>query len=186
MFAEEHVLVAVIAETLVEGVGQHLLTTDEEIGGVEVAIGGLLTFLYGMILLGSLFIAIAEIAFQIAGIATDGNAAINDIVPFRRQVSGDVVRPQEGHVAVDEQQMVVLSRLSQKVANCGPTDVVRLSQILAMRPLADLAVLANDIRICRTIVGHQDLVDDTSLLSLLTEPPHQTDAQVVIGGNQYR
>lgn len=36
--AQEHILVAITAEALIEGVGEHEIATDEEIGGVEVLI----------------------------------------------------------------------------------------------------------------------------------------------------
>ena len=37
-FAQEHILVAITAEALIEGVGEHEIATDEEIGGVEMLI----------------------------------------------------------------------------------------------------------------------------------------------------
>ena len=36
--AQEHILVAITAEALIEGVGEHEIATDEEIGGVKVLI----------------------------------------------------------------------------------------------------------------------------------------------------
>ena len=36
--AQEHILVAITAEALIEGVGEHEIATDKEIGGVEVLI----------------------------------------------------------------------------------------------------------------------------------------------------
>jgi hypothetical protein len=36
--AQEHIFVTIMAETLIEGVGEHEIATDEEIGGVEVLI----------------------------------------------------------------------------------------------------------------------------------------------------
>lgn len=50
LFAKEYILVAVIAETLVEGMGEHEVATDEEVGSVEVAIGILLAYLHRMLL----------------------------------------------------------------------------------------------------------------------------------------
>lgn len=82
LFAEEHVLVAIVAEALIEGVGEHQVATDEEISGMEVAIGILLTSLCGMLVLGSLLVLIAEIALERIGIATNGYATIDDVGPF--------------------------------------------------------------------------------------------------------
>ena len=36
--AQEHILVAITAETLIEGVGEHERATDEEVGGMEMLI----------------------------------------------------------------------------------------------------------------------------------------------------
>ena len=62
LLAEEHVLVAVIAETLIKGMGEHQVATDEEIGSMEVLIRILLALLSDMLLLSSLLITVAEIA----------------------------------------------------------------------------------------------------------------------------
>ena len=70
LLAEKHILVAIVAETLVEGVGEHQVTTDEEIGCMEVAIGILLAYLNRMLMLNSLLIAITEIVFEDIWIAS--------------------------------------------------------------------------------------------------------------------
>ena len=186
LFAEEHILVAIVAEPLVEGVGAHQVATDEEVGRVEILIGMQLPLVGGMTWLGSLLITVAEITLEGFGIASDGHAAVDDIGRFQRKIAGEEIGTHEGHVAVDEEQMVVLGCLCQQVADGGPTDVLGLSQILAMGPLADGAVFTDDFRIGRTVVGHQDFECNMGCLSLLSEGIHQVDAQVVIGGNQYR
>ena len=78
LLAEEHILIAIMAEALVEGVGEHQVTTDEEIGGVEVAIGILLAYLNRMLMLDSLLITIAEIVPERIGITAYTDTAIND------------------------------------------------------------------------------------------------------------
>ena len=50
LFAEKHILVAVIAETLVERVGEHEVATNEKVSGVEVTIWILLAYLHRMLL----------------------------------------------------------------------------------------------------------------------------------------
>jgi len=186
LFAEEHILVAIVTEPLVEGVGAHQIATDEEIGRVEILIGMQLPLVGGMTWLGSLLITVAEIALEGFGIASDGHAAVDDIGRFQRKIAGEEIGTHEGHVAVDEEQMVVLGCLRQQVADGGPADVLRLSEILAMGPFVDDAVLTDDFGIGGTVVGHQDFECNMGCLSLLSEGIHQADAQVVIGGNQYR
>ena len=46
LLAKEHIFVSIVTETLIEGVGEHEVTTDEEVGGVEVTIGILLAYLH--------------------------------------------------------------------------------------------------------------------------------------------
>ena len=82
LFAEKHILIAVITETLIKGVGEHQVATDEVIGSMEIVVGILLASLYSMFLLGSLLIAITEIVLERIGIATNGYATIDDIGSF--------------------------------------------------------------------------------------------------------
>ena len=186
LLAEEHVLIAIVAEALVEGVGEHQVTTDEEIGGVEVLIRMQSSLLCGMLMLSSLLIAIAEIALQCIGIAAYADTTVDDIGSSRRYIPGEIVRTHKGHVAVDEQQVVVSGLSGKVVADGSPADILGLPELMAVRPLVDLAVFRDDIRISRAIVGHKNLIVETSRLSLLPEVVHQPDAQIVIGGNQYR
>jgi len=73
--------------------------------------------------------------------------------------------------------------MGQEVSDGSPANVLGLSEVLAMLPLADLAVSGNDLCISRAIVGHQNFIDNIGLLSLLSEGIHQVDAQVIKGGN---
>ena len=79
LLAKEHILIAIIAETLIKGVSPHQITTDEEIGCVEVAIGILQAYLNCMLLLSSLLIAITEIVFEGIWIAAYTDTTINDL-----------------------------------------------------------------------------------------------------------
>ena len=79
LLTEEHVFIAIIAETLIKGVGEHQVAADEEIGSMEIAIGILLATLCSMILLSSFLIAIAEIVFEGIWIAAYTDTTINDL-----------------------------------------------------------------------------------------------------------
>ena len=79
LLTEEHIFIAIIAETLIKGVGEHQVATDEEIGCVEIAIGILLATLCSMILLSSFLITIAEIVFEGIWIAAYTDTTINDL-----------------------------------------------------------------------------------------------------------
>ncbi len=79
LFAEEHILIAIVAEALVERVGEHQVATDEEIGGVKVLIRMLLPLLCGMRMRFSHLITIAEITLECIGIAAYTDTAVDDI-----------------------------------------------------------------------------------------------------------
>ena len=64
LFAEEHILVAIIAETLIEGVGEHQVATDEEVGGVEVLIGAFPAHLRGVLALGGFLVEVAQVPLR--------------------------------------------------------------------------------------------------------------------------
>lgn len=145
LFAKEYVLIAVIAETLIKGVGEHKVTTDEEIGSMEVAIGILLAYLNCMLMLCSLLVAITEIALECISIATDGYTAINDISTFHRYIFRQIVSAHYTHIAVDEQQPVVMGLFGKEIPDGSTADVLGLSEVMAMLPLGDLAVFADDI-----------------------------------------
>ena len=61
--AQEHIFVTIMAETLIEGVGEHERATDEEIGRVEVLIGRLLATGCGMMRLFGFLVEITETTF---------------------------------------------------------------------------------------------------------------------------
>ena len=184
LFAEKHILIAVVTETLIEGVGEHDVSANEEVGGMEVAVGILLALVCRMLMLCCLLIEIAEIALEGVGIATNGYPSIDDIGISHRRIFIDEVGTQEGHVAVDEEQMGVLSRLSQIVADGSSANVFRLPKELTVLPLADCTVLTDDILVCRTVIGHQNLIDQVSSLGLLPKFTHQRLASVIVGRNE--
>ena len=186
LFAKEYIFVAIIAETLVEGMGQHQVSADEEVSRMEVVIGILLALVCRMLMFCGLLIAIAEIALEGISITSDGNSSVDDISLFHHYILINKVGTLEGHVAVDEEQMRVLSLLGQNVADGCTADITGLSEELTMLPLADLAILTDNILIRRTVIGYQNLIVNIGLLSLLSEFVDQQLASVIVGRNEDR
>ena len=183
LFAEEHILVAIIAEPLVEGVGEHQVAPDEEVGGVEVLIGAFPAHLRGVLALGGFLVEVAQVPLEGFRIATDGYAPVDDIGILLGGILTDVVGSHHRHVAVDEEQPVVAGFPGETVPDGGPPRVLGLNEIAAVDPLVDLTVLRHHFLIRGAVVAHEDLIVDAGLLSLLAEVIHQIDAQVIIGGN---
>ena len=126
LLAKEYVLIAIVTETLIERVGEHDFTTDEEVGRVEVAIGIPLSPLHGVLMFGCLLIAITEIVLEGFGITTDRDTAVDDIDIFQRDIFANEVWTHYCHVAVDKEQPLVFGLLCQEVANGGTPHILRL------------------------------------------------------------
>ena len=184
--AQEHILVTIMTETFIERVGQHELATDEEIGRVEVLIRGLLATGCRMTRLFGFLVEIAEATLECIRIAIDGHTTNDDIGIGNRKVPGNEVGRVDGHVAVDEEQKVVLGLLSKEVADGGPTAVLGADDVTAMLPLVDPAVGFDDVRVGRSVISHEDLVVNASCLRLAPESIHQGDTLVVVSGDEDR
>lgn len=182
--AQEHIFVTIMTETLIEGVGEHERTTDEEIGCVEVLIGRLSATGHGMMRLFGFFVEITEAAFKCIGIAIDGYTTYDDIGIGDREVSGYEVGRGDGHVAIDEEQMVVLGLLGKKVADGSPSAVLAADDVTAVLPLVDTAVGFGNIQVGGSIVSHENLIGNANSLRLVSELIHQGDTSVVVGGDE--
>ena len=172
LFAEEHILVAIIAETLVEGVGEHQVATDEEVGGVEVLIGLLSAHLRSVLVLRGFLVEVAQVLVEGLRIATDDNTAVDDIGILLSDILTDVVGSHHRHVAVDEEQPVVAGFSGETVPDGGSPRVLGLNKIAAVRPLVDLTVLRHHFVIRGAVITYEDLIADACLLSLLAEVTH--------------
>lgn len=172
LLAKEHILVAVVTETLIERVGQHKFTTDEEVSRVEVLIGVPLALLHCVLVFGGLLVAIAEIMFECFCIATDRDTAVENIGIFQGNVLVDEVWAHHCHVAVDEEQPIILGLLGKQVPDGGTSDILWLNQMPTMFPLFYLTVFCHDAGVRRAVITHEDLVHDAGILSLLAEVTH--------------
>ena len=182
--AQEHIFVTIMAETLIEGVGEHERATDEEIGRVEVLIGRLLATGCGMMRLFGFLVEITEATFERIRIAIDGYATVDDFCIGDGKVSGYEVGRGDGHVAVDEEQIVVLGLLGKKVADGCPTAVLGTDDVTAMLPLVDTTVVFDNTQVGGSIVSHQDLIGYACCLRLASECIHQGDTLVVVSGDE--
>jgi len=182
-FAEEHVFVAVVAETLVEGVGEHQVTPYEEVGCMKVAVWILSSSVYGMLILCRLLVEISEIASEGFLVAVDTDAPIGYFcLVCHFHIFNNKVGADGGHVAVDEEQQVITRLAGEEISDGGPSDVDRLAQVAAMTPLLYPSVLCHCRFIGGAIVAYQYLIVDGKSLCLATEVGDQLTATVVVGG----
>lgn len=182
--AQKHIFVTIMAETLIEGVGEHERTTDEEIGRVEVLIGRLLATGCSVMRLFGFLVEITEAALEHFRVAIDGHTTIDDFGISDSKVSGYEVGRGDGHVAVDEEQIVVLGLLSKKVADGCPTAVLGADDVTAVLPLVDTAVGFDNTQVGGSIISHQDLIGDACCLRLAPKCIHQGDTLVVVCGDE--
>ena len=184
-FAEEHVLVAVMAETLVEGVLEHDVATHEEVGGVDVLIG-LQLALFGGVAVGlGTFVEVAQVAVEPCLLGHDGNAAVDHAVAVGIEVIGEELRVDDGHVAVDEEDIGIECLLDEVVADGGSTNVLLTAEIEAVGHRGNHLIGLDGILGGGAVVAHDDLVPDGSGLCLVTEGLDEGDAGVIVGRDEY-
>lgn len=123
LLAKEHILIAIITETLVEGMGEHQIATDEKVGSMEILIGILLAHICGMLMLGGFLVEITEIAFECFSITADGYTPVNDIY-LSLNIFVDKVCSYHRHVAIDEEQVIVLGLVSEIVPDGRSSNVL--------------------------------------------------------------
>ena len=170
LLAPKHILVAVVAEALVERMLQHHLSGHQEVTGVEVHKRPLAPLLNGM-LRGTLpLIDIAQARFFALA---DDISAVDDgafrsgrprASPHDRirhqplQISPYEVIADDSHVAVHEQEPLVVGLTGQEIAYCRPPAIHPAVNEPAMRQLLHLTAEFDAMTVSRTVVGHYNLV----------------------------
>lgn len=113
---QKHVLVAIMAETLVEGVLKHQVATHKEISGVEVLVGTLLSF-GGSVTRGfGLLVTVAQVSGQ-TGIVADGYTTVDHCIAVGIEVSCEEEVVDHRHIAVDEEDMATGGLRDEEVAD---------------------------------------------------------------------
>lgn len=174
-----------MTETLVEGMLTHHVAADEEIGGVEMLVGRTLAHEVGVLRLLGLLIAIAQIAPEGDGIAYDADSAIDDRGGVVLQITLDILRVEDCHVAVDEEQPGVAGLPDEEIADGGATYILAANEVLAKGEGGDGTIGLDGSGIGRTVVGHNDLEGNARCLQLGNQLLHQRQADVIVGGNEY-
>jgi hypothetical protein len=122
--AEKHVFIAIMPETLVEWVFTHDVAPHEEIGGVDVLIGGLLP-LFGCMARGlGCLVTITQVAFQMVDKRTDSYAAVDDSIAVSIEIVSEKPVADDGHIAVDEEQVGVVGLLCEEVTDSSATNIL--------------------------------------------------------------
>ena len=155
LFAEEHIFVATLLEALVERTAQHELSLNDEVCGAEMVVRSLHALLSRMHGLGLLFVQIA----QIAGAAlSDAYAAVDYASAIVFQVVDNEVGTDNVHVAIEEEQPLVMTLLRQEVAGCGTACILFFLDEVAVGKLVDGSVCLDARLLWRTVVGYKNFV----------------------------
>lgn len=125
LFAEEDVLVTVVPETGVEGVGEHDGACYQEIGCVEVLVGMLAANSRQVGLFGILLIAIAERVAH-GGCPVDDDTAVDDRLAGMLGIAPEEVVVGHHHVCIDKNKKGMAGLVGQEVAD-GSTAYVFFS-----------------------------------------------------------
>ena len=131
-------------------------------------------------------VEIAEIATEGIGRALDADATNEEADIGFSEVAAEEGGREDGHVAIDEEQIGVLGLLGKEIADGSATTILRAEDVSAVGPIIDCLVGLYHVRICRSVVAHEDFVGNASGLGLESEGIDQRDARVVVSGNQYR
>ena len=131
-------------------------------------------------------VEIAEIATEGIGRALDADATNEDADIGLSEVTAEEVGREDGHVAIDEEQIGVLGLLGKEIADGSASLILRAEDVSAVGPIIDSLVGVYRLGIGRSVIAHEDLIGNASGLSLESEGIDQRDARVVVSGNQYR
>ena len=131
-------------------------------------------------------VEIAEIATEGIGRALDADATNDDADIGLSEVTAEEVGREDGHVAIDEEQIGVLGLLGKEIADGSATAILRAEDVSAVGPIIDSLVGVYRLGIGRSVIAHEDFVGNAGGLSLESEGIDQRDARVVVSGNQYR
>ena len=131
-------------------------------------------------------VEIAEIAAECIGRALDADATNDDADIGLSEITAEEGGREDGHVAIDKEQIGVLGLLGKVIADGGATTILGAEDVSAVGPIIDSLVGVYRLGIGRSVVAHEDLIGNASGLGLESEGIDQHDARVVESGNQYR
>ena len=131
-------------------------------------------------------VEIAEIAAEGIGRALDADATNDDADIGLSEVAAEEGGREDGHVAIDEEQIGVLGLLGKEIADGSASLILGAEDVLAVGPIIDSLVGVYRLGIGRSVIAHEDLIGNAGGLSLESEGIDQRDARVVESGNQYR
>ena len=174
-----------MAETLVKGVLQHQVATYEKVRGMQMLIGLLLALFDGVAVGLGTFVEVAQVAIEPCLHGHNGNAAVDYAVAVGIEVIGEELRVDDGHVAVDEEDVGVECLLDEVVADGGSTNVLLTAEIEAVGHRGNHLIGLDGILGGGAVVAHDDLIPDCSGLRLVTEGLDEGDAGVIVGRDEY-
>lgn len=131
-------------------------------------------------------VEIAEIATEGIGGALDADATNDDADIGLSEVAAEEGGREDGHVAIDEEQIGVLGLLGKEIADGSASTILRAEDVSAVGPIIDSLIGLYRFGIGRSVIAHEDLIGNAGGLGLESEGIDQCDARVVVSGNQYR
>lgn len=143
--AKYDVFVAALLKALVKRTAQHDVACYQEVRRTETVIGLSRTTLCCMLPFTMLFIEEAQIAHRPLA---NADAAIDDVSLFVCQIAQQEMAIFDGHVAIHEQQPVILAPFSQKVPGCSTARILLLFYILAVRNVVDGTICCHTFSAC--------------------------------------
>lgn len=111
-------------------------------------------------------VEIAEIATEGIGGALDADATNDDADIGLSEVAAEEGGREDGHVAIDEEQIGVLGLLGKEIADGSATTILRAEDVSAVGPIIDSLVGVYRLGIGRSVVAHKDLIGNASGLGL--------------------
>ena len=93
-------------------------------------------------------VEIAEIAAEGIGRDLDVDATNDDADIGLSEVTAEEVGREDGHVAIDEEQIGVLGLLGKEIADGSATTILRAEDVSAVGPIIDSLIGLYHVRIC--------------------------------------
>ena len=181
---QQHILIAIMSEPLVERILQHQFPSDQEIGRVQVLIRRALSLLRRMVRLLSLLVEIAQVPPPLVLAAHNPDPAIQHRVTLGSEITTDILIVHKDHVAVDEQQQVILCLLREEVTDGSTPGILLPDDILAMPQRGYPEVRLHRPFVRRTIVSHDDLIRHSCLLQLRLQLTDQLQTGLIVSRYQ--
>ena len=154
--SEEHIFIAVLAETLFQRILKEEVSAHQEVGRMESSIGLLAAGSRVMPVLTRLLIAVTQRAAPFGGIGRHHIVTVYHLGIGSRQIGAQEVGLAHPHVAVDEEQPLAARLTGQQIADACTPHILPVDQMAAVCPLQLGFVGGNGVGVARAVLGHTE------------------------------